>query len=158
MFGSSSVLDESRRPSLAQELTLKPLMTGAMAGTLGYYVARFPVELPLSRCSTIESLARTNAHNSVLRGAGITALMTGANYTLDSIARKFDENGQRWYSINPTSIGPYRSTIFAPNIVETMAYSVAGGLQLNGKARVGLVAGGWVLGRVANIVVERHWR
>ncbi len=79
--------------------------------------------------------------------------MTTANYGLDEMLRRFDPNGENWYSLQPTELRPYRSTIFAPTIVESVLYGVAGGLS--GKARIGVVIGGWLVGSAANIVENR---
>ncbi len=158
-------INEEKRPLLAEQLVPMTAMAAASAGTFGYGAAAlgnsvgemFTIGLKSSIPSS-ESLARNLASRALLRGAGTAAIMTAGTYGIDEMARKYDPNGEKWYSLAPTERNPYHSTIFAPTLVENVAYGLTGAISLAGKPRFGMLATGWLLGRVTNVIDNKFRR
>lgn len=96
----------------------------------------------------------TMTQSASLKGAvKATALITAGNYALDQALRTADPNANAWYSLRATESRPYNSTIFAPTITESVGYGAAFMANgLSGRARLGVVAGSWVVGRLSNLL------
>lgn len=96
------------------------------------------------------TMAQSPSPMSVLK---TTALITAGNYGLDQALRSADPNADAWYSLRATESRPYNSTIFAPTLTESAGYGAAlMANRLNCRARLGVMAGSWVLGRLSNLL------
>lgn len=152
------VLFAKTRPSLSEELVVKTAMGAAIGGTTGYGMSilgsnlRDTLSLGLHGGAS-ESAARMSAHAGVLRGAAIAGVMTGINYALDETVRSHDPESKSWMSLAPSVQAPYRSSIFAPTLIESVGYGLAGGLR--GAPLAGVVATSWVVGRAANYLTTK---
>lgn len=102
---------------------------------------------------SVHSSWRMAQSPSVMSVLKTTALITAGNYGLDQALRSADPNADAWYSLRATESRPYNSTIFAPTLTESAGYGAAlMANRLNGRARLGVMAGSWVLGRVSNLL------
>lgn len=96
------------------------------------------------------TMAESTSLKSVLK---TTALITAGNYALDQALKAADPKAEAWYSLRATESRPYNSTIFAPTLTESVGYGAAlMANRLSGRARLGVVAGSWVAGRLSNLL------
>lgn len=96
------------------------------------------------------TMAESTSLKSVLK---TTALITAGNYALDQTLKAVDPKANAWYSLHATESRPYNSTIFAPTVTESVGYGAAlMANRLSGRARFGVVAGSWVVGRLSNLL------
>jgi hypothetical protein len=129
-------IDETKSPKLLH--SVGGGIEGGVAGlSAGIGTKMAGADVALSRCA--------------LRGAGAAAALTLLDYGIDRVLTNSHSN-TAWYSLSPTERQPYASTIFKPNGIDAMVTGLSFGLPIDNRMRFGMVAGGWIAGRVANAV------
>lgn len=177
-------VEEEQRPLLLEEMLPDAAAAGVAALATGYggrLLGTRSVSLGLSRIGAdaatrtigqlttrsigqtaelgIISSSRMTSMPSLRSAIGTAALISAGNYGLDQVMREADPDGKAWYSLNPTTSRPYTSTIFAPTMTESAGYGAACLARgLSGRARMGVVAGSWVVGRIANALEDKLWK